>query len=1227
MNKCRWLDRRRRRCVLGAALLVMVGGFWAGCGAAVLGVISQGQAVEGFSIAITVERFQLAEPPSPAATTSLHAVPMRGRAPFTYQWSVTDANGTQIDALLDALSGPDVSLTAGDALGPYEVTCRARDAAGADAVARVVIQVGATGGLDISTDRYGVLAGGGPGGQTTIRLTLPTAAVEPVDVSWTVTAPDGNVDNERLTIADPQAPVFTSTDRVGSYVLTATVVDDLGSQFTESAIVVVGEALGVDVVASRASVLPGGGMSGMATLLATPIGGTEPYSFDWEVVGPDGSLRNELLWDTAVRSPTFESGGDAGPFLVRCAVTDAAGAVLLGSTTIAVGSQVGVDVTADRLALPVGGESAALVADVRGGREPVMLNWVVSGPGGAAASDLLSSTTAAQVIFGPAGDSGSYVIRCTASDADGVTATDSLVLAVGGNLGVAISTDATSLAVGGSALTGTAQLNAQVYGGQPPYGYVWQVTGPSGVTTPERLSSVTSGNPTFASGSEVGAYELVCTVTDAAGVTAVDTLVISVGQPLNVDVMADKQTLLVGGGVSGQAQIITTVIGGAPPYTYAWSATSPNDADPLARLSSTSAPAPVFTSSALATSYQFTLTTTDALGVAFVESVELTVTDAAGAPGQGLSADVSISRTPVPPFGETALLSTAVTGGTAPYSYAWTVTAPDGTTDNTRLDSTTAADVTFTSGGTQGTYRVRCTVTDDAGSQFTDSVQLNVSDSFNLDVTAAVSEAAPGAAVNLIADRTGGVADFTFSWTSVDEADVPAGTFATGSTGPGTASQTAADDVTNTWTAPSGTGSLGTYRIQVVLTDAIGNTSTDSVQVVVQMPLSLNLSADNTFVPPSTLVTLLADQTGGEPPYDYAWAAEDSAGNPAGTFGTGSAGVGAAAVTDVAGDGTNTWSAAAEDTYTITCTVTDNTGQMFVDSIPVVVTTQQAFALNVSGDTVVLGPGETINLTGDQTGGRATFTYAWSALDPGDNPAGTFGADTQVGLAGDASNTWTAPTGAGVAGTYRIACTVTDSVGRTATDGMLVEVGTVVIQNTFVDPAAAANDSVRAITPLAAAANAYPGQTLTDAQLTDPGEPRDLAFLITDANQSVTSGSVEIVGVDAQGNTRSETINFTRVGGGNITFNSGGTFVHIDEVNIYDFSSLNPIADLVSIGIGNKFGLTSVLATASDVVYTNEGGTYYTSGFTVDATAGEQGVTFVNDPNGARDYTVVFRVR
>ncbi len=200
----------------------------------------------------------------------------------------------------------------------------------------------------------------------------------------------------------------------------------------------------------------------MARLLATPIGGQEPFTYDWEVLGPDGQSRADLLWDTTVRSPMFESGDLTGSFLARCAATGGGGLVMIGSTTVLVTDRIGVEVTADRLALWTGqgsGGEALLSADVRGGRVPIEVNWSVTGPDAEDARENLSATDATEVSFTAPDQAGTYVVRCSATDADGVSAVDALTLTVGGTLGVVVTSEKDSVATGGTSLFGSTRVS------------------------------------------------------------------------------------------------------------------------------------------------------------------------------------------------------------------------------------------------------------------------------------------------------------------------------------------------------------------------------------------------------------------------------------------------------------------------------------------------------------------------------------------------------------------------------------------------------------------------------------------------------------------------------------------------------------------------------------------------------------------------------------------------
>ncbi|MCH7526289.1 MAG: hypothetical protein IID39_02525 [Planctomycetes bacterium] len=490
------------------------------------------------------------------------------------------------------------------------------------------------------------------------------------------------------------------------------------------------------------------------------------------------------------------------------------------------------------------------------------------------------------------------------------------------------------------------------------------------------------------------------------------------------------------------------------------------------------------------------------------------------------------------------------------------------------------------------------------------------------DLTASAVYVKPLRSVSLATTFTGGAPPMDVVWSVTNEAGASAGalleTNQSGKTG----------GATNTWSAPAaGSGVLGTYRVVAVVTDAGGNSFTDVVHLIVHDPLSLDLSASSIFVAPSTTITLTADQRGGEASYTYNWSAKDNVGTSRGTFTTGSSGPGAASQAGLVGDASNTWVVGDEGTYTLAVSVTDARGDTFTDSVPVIVTSQEVFSLDLTVDRRVVAPGETINLVGNRTGGIPNFLYAWTAVNESGTAAGTLGASSQSGVANDATNTWTAPTGTSVSGTYRITGVLTDASGRSFTDSVIVEVSTLALQNIFLAPPAANLAGVLIATNLSAApGGADPGQQIS-AGLTNPTHPRSVQILITDADNSITGGTARVAGISAEGLAQSEVITIAASAGGSSTNVGVVPFATVTRIDLFTFTGVDAFVDTVSIGVGNKFGLTGPIEAATDVLYINEAGTVRTSGFTVDATVNQQGVTFNVGPNGANNYVVVFRAR
>ena len=160
----------------------------------------------------------------------------------------------------------------------------------------------------------------------------------------------------------------------------------------------------------------------------------------------------------------------------------------------------------------------------------------------------------------------------------------------------------------------------------------------------------------------------------------------------------------------------------------------------------------------------------------------------------------------------------------------------------------------------------------------------------------------------------------------------------------------------------------------------------------------------------------------------------------------------------------------------------------------------------------------------------------------------------------------------------------------------------------------------------ATAVTADPGQQIL-AGFTNPVHPRNVVITITDVNVSITGGTARVTGLDSRGLSRSEVITIGASTGASTSHTGVVPFATVSQIDLFNFTGLNAFVDSVSLGVGTKFGLTGKLNSASDVLYVNEAGTVLTGGYTVDATASQQGITFASAPNGVRDYVVVFRVR
>ena len=297
----------------------------------------------------------------------------------------------------------------------------------------------------------------------------------------------------------------------------------------------------------------------------------------------------------------------------------------------------------------------------------------------------------------------------------------------------------------------------------------WTIT-----ANPGAITQTGTGTTATFSGLNPGSYTF--TVTNDAGCTSVASTSTTIdpvpGAPtITLDSLSN---ISCNGGNNGA--IYTTASGATAPYTYVW---TPNvgASDDITGLAAGS----------------YSVVVTDALGCSATDS--WTIIEPAILAANGVTTDVDCSG------GNGGSITTAVSGGTANYTYLW---SPDNqTTDNI---SNLAA----------GNYNV--TITDANGCTTTENFTINTSGSIAIDVTPEISTIEAGSSVDLTA--TGAT---NYSWTPID------GLSCTDCSNP-----TASPDITTTY--------------YVVGTDDLGCTGMDTALVIIEQNCG-ELYVPNIFSP------------------------------------------------------------------------------------------------------------------------------------------------------------------------------------------------------------------------------------------------------------------------------------------------------------------------------------------------------------------------------------------
>ncbi|MFH1321802.1 MAG: PKD domain-containing protein [Bacteroidota bacterium] len=325
---------------------------------------------------------------------------------------------------------------------------------------------------------------------------------------------------------------------------------------------------------------------------------------------------------------------------------------------------------------------------ITGGTVPYAFVWMPPGTAGnvATATNLVADT---------------FTVIVT--DLNGCTAIDSNIIVIGPT---ELSFTSTSVAdVCGSAL---GQATATPSGGTPAYTYSWN-------TNPLQTGSI-------ATGLLAGNYNV--TITDANGCTASGPVVVP-GTPAPVIDSVIVTDVVCNGESTGTAQVFAS--SGTPPFTYSWN-TFPAQSGSMA--------------TGLAAG-QYIITVTDPNGCEDIGFAQI---------NEPNSITVLIFKDPVGPicYGDSALISVAISGGVSPFVRNWDNGLPDSTAHIVTPDITTIYTVT---------------VSDANSCIASESVTVNVNPPLILSVTGA--SICEGESTVLSASASGGNGiDYWFEWSN-----------------------------------------------------------------------------------------------------------------------------------------------------------------------------------------------------------------------------------------------------------------------------------------------------------------------------------------------------------------------------------------------------------------------------------------------------------------------------
>ena len=470
-----------------------------------------------------------------------------------------------------------------------------------------------------------------------LSSTAVSTGTSPYTYQWLEKSPGGSFVNVGTNSAS-YSFVTSGSTATGSWSFELQVTDASSTSVTSNAVSVTVN------IAPTVSVSPSSWTMDVGqskTFTADPAGGSGGYSssgYQWYVGG---------IAQSGQTASTFSSSpNSAGSPLITVTVTDSLGVIssqsAAPSVTVSVSPTVSI-APVGPVALDVG-QIQVFTATISGGSGSLSYQWYLDG--------VVAGGNSASYSYTASGSSHSVTCKVTDSASAPVTspASNSVSVSVNAGLVVSVSPSSWTMDVNQNEI-----FNASAIGGSSGYTYKWYLNS-------ILVSGQTSSTYTFTA-SAAGSVSVYAVVTDSANIPATSNkATITVSASLTVSISPVGPLTL----DASQVQTFTAkASGGSGTINYQW----------YEDITKVGTDSPNYSYSAAGSSHSINCTVTDSASTPVTLSsnaVSVTVNSAFGLP------TVSDSANKVDQGQTSTLSSTAVSGGTGPYTYQWLWLAPNG---------------------------------------------------------------------------------------------------------------------------------------------------------------------------------------------------------------------------------------------------------------------------------------------------------------------------------------------------------------------------------------------------------------------------------------------------------------------------------------------------------------------------------------------------------------------